>query len=173
MINTVLLVLFACSSLSSAALTDNASAAITALENGLATGNSLESSHAAGQRAEELLLGGGSTVSVAAPPRKGNNFLARLSTILPGKKGPITVKEPVSYRRRALEIGTHQIMLPGMAVLFFANFFVLQQLWPMVPPGEFKNLLFAVALVAVPVSPMLLPLTLGMFVGRLIDRWKK
>ncbi len=167
----IAVIYFGLSAPAGAELTQNASEALSVLEEGLRTDGSVENLNAAGQRAEELLLGGRNAVMpVAASPGKGNNFLARL---LPGKKGPITVKEPISYRNSILNSAASPKMMMAGVPLAFGFMAAQSLLFPSFLPEKFDSLPY----VALAITLLLLPnfifgIVGGYFAG-FIDRWRR
>ncbi len=167
---------FCIAATASANISENAAEAIAALEAGLKPNASPEESSVAGQRAEELLMGRkGSAARTAAPLKKGDNFLLRLSAMLPGKKKrAITVKEPSSYRRNIRELG----MRPGMVLagLGLGNGFIaLLSRFPAVFESMPAWQQFAVILPIVLILlflPNLILAHLGGFFAGLIDRFR-
>ncbi len=162
----------------------NASAAIAALQDGLKPGSSLESSQAAGQRAEELMsgVGGGPTVSGKTPAQGATHFLSRLIANMPRKKGPIIVQEPASYKDSLGPIGA---TLGGVSGFLATGFKLISFLWQ--NPFSFDALslaswlvaiaataVFAGAWVGATISSGVLGNRLGRLTGTFIDRhWPK
>ncbi len=98
---------FGLSEIAWAELTLNASEAVAALEQGLEPNASMEKMSDAGRRAEELMLGQSTSGSPRAEASSESklNFLARLSTPLPGRRKSIVVREPRSHKDICAHIG--------------------------------------------------------------------
>ncbi len=163
----------------------DASEAVSALEQGLRPEHALEELHDAGRRAEELMLGGGTRVSVSGRSRvkSAPHLLARLVAKLP-RKGPIVVKEPKSYRSIGRVAGgllgftIGGSLLGGWWMTVYGVPFV-NRIFPADSPPILLPVLLVFLITSVPLAILIsgapfgaAGYLLGRSIGGVIDRWK-